>query len=99
MNRKDNSVADTDDVEVDIEPVDQVVDTSVSTSDEALDNVGDISVEIDVEELLAKIESDSEGDMFEEGAVRRKLDNVLEQGEREHDSTYNFNLDDDLGDL
>ena len=60
------------------------------------DNVGDISVELNVEELVAKIESESDAEAAQKRDVRRKLDEINEQHDKELDSTYNFNLDDDL---
>ncbi len=59
------------------------------------DNVGDISVEINVEELVAKIEA-SETEDAEKARIRKKLDKLREQQKKELDSTYNFDLDDDL---
>lgn len=60
------------------------------------DNVGDLSVEINVEELVAKIESGDAEDATEKARIRKKLDEVREQRDDVLDSTYNFNLDDDL---
>jgi hypothetical protein len=63
-----------------------------------IDNVGDISVEINVEELVAKIEA-GEGDAEEHRKeIRRRLDEIEEarKVEEELGSTYNFNLDDEL---
>ena len=99
MNREDNTVAGTDDVESDTLPDEQTEDTIVLGSNNAVDNIGDISVEINVEELVARIESDNGDDKKQEGAVRRQLDDLIEHTEKEHDSTYNFNLDDDLDGL
>ncbi len=59
------------------------------------DNVGDISVEINVEELVAKIEA-SDTEDAEKARIRKQLDKLREQQDSELDSTYNFNLDDDL---
>ncbi len=73
-------------------------DTIVVEDPADVDNVGDISVEINVEELVAKIEA-GEGDAVEhEKEIRKRLDELEEQRreEAELDSTYNFNLDDDL---
>ena len=86
------------DVEADVEFGEQSEDTIVSEDITNVDNVGDISVEINVEELVAKIEA-GEGDAEEhEKEIRRRLDELEEQrkAEAELDSTYNFNLDDDL---
>ena len=59
------------------------------------DNVGDISVEINVEELVAKIEAADTEDA-EKARIRKQLDKLREQQDSELDTTYNFNLDDDL---
>ncbi len=87
-----------DDVDDDVALGEQSEDTIVSEDIDDIDNVGDISVEINVEELVAKIEA-GEGDEAEhQKEVRRRLDELEEQrkAEAELDSTYNFNLDDDL---
>ena len=73
-------------------------DTIVLDGDLEDDNIGDISVEINVEELVAKIEDSDSDDVAHKRDVRRRLDE-LEERRREHDdldSTFNFNLDDDL---
>ena len=60
------------------------------------DNVGDLSVELNVEELVAKIEEDDPEEVHRKAELRRKLEEVQEQHDAELDSTYNFNLDDDV---
>ena len=87
-----------DDVDDDVALGEESEDTIVSEDIDDIDNVGDISVEINVEELVAKIEA-GEGDEAEhQKEIRRRLDELEEQrkAEAELDSTYNFNLDDDL---
>lgn len=59
------------------------------------DNVGDISVEINVEELVAKIEA-SDTEDAEKATIRKQLDKLREQQDSELNTTYNFDLDDDL---
>lgn len=61
------------------------------------DNVGDISVEINVDELLAKIETDDSDEAVQKRAAHRKLGEINEQrrAAEDIDSTYNINLDDD----
>ncbi len=58
----------------------------------------DDSVEINVDELVAKIESDADDAPHKKKAVRKRLDELNDQreAEKELDSTFNFNLDDDL---
>lgn len=83
-----------DDIEVTEQPEDTIVLDDITD----VDNVGDISVEINVEELVAKIEA-GEGDTEEhEKEIRRRLDELEEQRKDEEQlgSTYNFNMDDDL---
>lgn len=60
------------------------------------DNVGDLSVELNVEELVAKIEQDDAEEVHRKAELRRKLEMMQEQHDAEMDSTYNFNLDDDI---
>ena len=87
------------DVDDDVEAVDAGEDTIVMSEDAAdIDNVGDISVEINVEELVAKIESVDDDDAGHKREVKKRLEELREQrdAEAELDSTYNFNLDDDL---
>ena len=87
-----------DDVDDDVALGEQSEDTIVSEDIEDIDNVGDISVEINVEELVAKIEAGEGDEADHQKEVRRRLDELEEQrkAEAELDSTYNFNLDDDL---
>lgn len=85
-------------VEDDVESSDIPEDTIVSEDVGDIDNVGDISVEINVEELIAKIEA-GEGDVeAHQKEIRRRLDELEEERRTEEElgSTYNFNLDDDL---
>ena len=85
-------------VEADVEFGEQSEDTIVSEDITDIDNVGDISVEINVEELVAKIEAGESDEAEHQKEVRRRLDELEEErkAEAELDSTYNFNLDDDL---
>lgn len=58
----------------------------------------DDSVEINVDELVAKIESAEEDAPEQKKAVRKRLDELRDEREatQDLDSTYNFNLDEDL---
>ncbi len=79
----------------DVQPEDVQDDVQKDTPNVEEDNVGDISVEINVEELVAKIEAAETGDA-EKARIRKQLEKLREQQDKELDSTYNFNLDDDL---
>ena len=95
VGKKTNDVDDDDDIETAEESEDTVV-PSDDIDDE--DNVGDISVEINVEELVAKLEATDSDDVDRRREIKRRLEELREQreAEAELDSTYNFNLDDDL---
>ena len=84
-----------DDDEVEDEDSDDVY---VEDDDESEDNVGDISVEINVDELVAKLESTDSDDIVRRREIRRRLEELREmrEAEKDIDSTYNFNLDDDV---
>ena len=43
------------------------------------DNVGDISVEVNVEDLIAQLESESKGGAAADGSARRKIEDILEE--------------------
>ncbi len=81
-----------DEDENEVEDVADVEDVEVVEGD----NVGDISVEINVDELVAKIESTGSDDSTEKAELRKKLDKIRERQDENLDGTYNFNLDDDL---
>lgn len=74
---------------------DDVDDTSVDIDD---DDVDDATAEINVDELVAKIDSTDKEDIEHRREVRRRLEQIREAREAaaELDSTFNFNLDDDL---
>lgn len=43
------------------------------------DNVGDISVEVNVEELIATLETEGKGGPVPSGTARRKIEDILEE--------------------
>ena len=92
----DNDEKDIDD---DVDSIGDSEDTVVLSEDAAdIDSVDDDSAEINIEKLVAKIES-GEGDAdAHRKEIHRRLEELAEQRrvERELDSTFNFNLDDDV---
>ena len=85
-------------VEDDLESTEDSDDLMLSDDLDDDDNVGDISEEINVEELVAKIEAGDGDDADHKKEIHRRLEEIEEQRrvEAELDSTFNFNLDDDL---
>jgi len=86
---------------IDNEELDDVTEDiaeDVELDDDDLANVGDISVEINVDELVAKIEADDDDAAAKKKEVHRRMEELNEQRKvnKDIDSTFNFNLDDDL---
>ena len=82
---------DDDDSEFDASPDDTVV---ISEDVDDLDDSED-TADLNVDELMAKLDKDMSAEHKKE--VRRRLEELEERRreQRELDSTYNFNLDDD----
>jgi hypothetical protein len=87
-------VSEDDDVELD---EDATEDDSDFSPAKGSDNVGDVSVEINVEELLAELEVSADTSAARKKEVRRRLDEIREQREaqRELEDTFTFDLNDD----
>jgi len=86
-------------VDDDIELDDASEDTIVLSEDaDDIDTVGDFTAELDVEKLVEKIESGEAEGEAKEKEVHRRLEELNEQRQvdEEMDSTYNFNIDEDL---
>ena len=60
-----------------------------------IETVGD-TAEVNVEELVAKIDSGNSSDLERRKAVKKKLEKLQEEIGDDLDGTYNINLDDDL---
>jgi hypothetical protein len=87
-----------DDLDVEQEEVEDSDEELSADALEVEENVGDISVEINVEELVAKLEATGEGDVDRQREIRKRLGELEEQRRDAEnlDSTYNINLDDEL---
>jgi len=82
-----------------IDTIGESEDTIVLSEDAAdIDTVGDFSAELNVEKLVAKIEAGEVDAAEEEKEVHRRLEELNEQRKdnEELDSTYNFNIDEEL---
>jgi hypothetical protein len=71
------------------------------SSDEDLADIGgdtmvDISAELDLDELVARIDAGDPNEAAHRREVRRRLEELREQRDVDLDSTFNFNLDDDF---
>ena len=100
----DNSKPMIDDTELDdVEDLDEAADPEktvhifeeaiLDETDAATDNVGDVSVEINVEELIADIEASEDKDAARKRKIRRRLEDVVE--DRAFEDTYAVDLDEE----
>ncbi len=86
-----------DDAEIDDNEVEAAAENSENTTvvlDETgvlTDNVGDVSVEINVEELIADIEAVKDKDAARKKEIRRRLEEVVE--EQSFEDTYAVDVD------
>jgi hypothetical protein len=98
MNGETGDSKEKDELDDDVMPDDASETTVLYETAEEGDNVGDLSVEINVDELVAKLEANDSGEVAQKREVRRRLDQLQDEqdSEKDLDSTYNFNLDDEL---
>jgi predicted FMN-binding regulatory protein PaiB len=57
------------------------------------DNVGDVSVEINVEELVAEIEASQGDDAHKKNEIRKRLEDIQEQKQASQEIGDTFNID------
>lgn len=62
------------------------------------DDISDLSSDINIEELVARLESTPKDALDRQRQIRRRIDELREEREvlKNLDNTYNFNLDEDL---
>ncbi len=89
-----------DDAEVAVEvelseeiPEEVPEETVVLPETENSDNVGDVSVEINVEELVAEIEASQGDDAHKKKEIRRRLEEIQEQKQASDKIGDTFNID------
>jgi len=87
----EDDIDDFDDVDDDDD--DSMTDTVVMNDSDDTDNVGDSSVEINVEQLIADIEKERECASARKMEIRRRLEELAEAKSLE--DTYAFDFDDE----
>jgi hypothetical protein len=97
MTEDDEEIADVDDDDVELDDDSDDEDTVVFSTQKDSDNIGDVSVEINVEELIAEFESLQSSDAARKKEIRRRLEEIREQREamKELEDTFSFDLNDD----
>jgi hypothetical protein len=74
---------------------DTLAETVVMSDDDGDASVGDSTVEMDIERLVAKLEASDSDDVHRRAEMRHKLEELRELREQELDSTFNISLDDE----
>jgi hypothetical protein len=92
MNEVSNVRTDVDDDNLEDIDDESMTETVVLTETEATDNVGDASVEINVEELISKIEQTADEVSERKKKVRRRLEELAES--KDFDDTFAVEFDD-----
>ena len=92
MNEVSNVSTDVDDEDLDDFDDENMTETVVLTETESTDNVGDASVEINVEELISKIEQTADEVSERKKKVRRRLEELAES--KAFDDTFAIEFDD-----
>ena len=85
-----------EDAEVDVDE-EITEETVVLTETGVTDNVGDVSVEINVEELVAEIEASQGDDAHMKVEIRKRLEEIQEQkaAAKELDNTFDIDLNEE----
>lgn len=94
----EEDASDDDNLELDEEdPGEEDDDTVAFSSAKGSDNVGDVSVEINVEQLIAELEASEDSAAARKKEVRRRLEEIREQRETKRDleDTFSFDFTDD----
>jgi hypothetical protein len=86
-----------DDDEEFLEVAEDAEDTVVFSSAKNSDNVGDVSVEINVEELIAEFESSQSVEVARKKEIRRRLEEIWEQRQamKELEDTFSFDMNEE----
>lgn len=92
MNGKNDKI----DTDKDVDSSDDSFTATIVMSDDDDDVIGgDSTIEMDIENLVAKLEASDKDDVHRRAEIRRRLEDLREQRQQELDDTFNFNLDDD----
>ena len=91
---------DDNDIDDDVDDIDDDDDDDAVINDDDDDDGDsiDLTGEVNIESLVAKLDATPKDDLERKRQIRRRIEELREAREaaRELDSTYNFNLDDEL---
>ncbi len=83
-----------EDTQVDISN-DDIDDDDIAVDDDDDDVVDDLTAELNVEKLVAKLEATDPDEVHRRREIRQRLEEIRELKESELDSTFNFKFDDE----
>lgn len=88
-------IVDDDDSDEDLDTSEDTIVLSVDDDDD--DSMADLTNELNIEDLVAKLEATDSDDIARKREIKRRLEEAREERDamRDLDSTYNFNFDDD----
>lgn len=97
MNGENNDIDETrgDDSSDESLVADESLTATVVITEDDVDAGGDSTIEMDIEELVAKLDDSDSEDVHRRAEIRRKLEELREQREQELDSTFNINFDEE----
>ena len=77
---------------------DEILDDDSSSEDEMPDIGGDTVIDLsgELEAIVEKVGEEDPEEAAHKRAVRKRLDEIEEQRDKDLDSTFNINLDDDI---
>lgn len=86
--------------ETEIDEADEALDEE-EVSEDAMPDIGgdtviDVSGELEVEQLVAKLAAADPDEIAHKREIRKRLEELAERRNLDLDSTFNFDLDDDL---
>ena len=80
-------------VDIDSTDDDETIEAVVMSETDVTDNVGDVSVEINVEEIVAKVEAEHDDDAARKRAIRQRLEDIA--ADKDFEDTYAVEFDED----
>ena len=85
--------------ETDLDEVeDEILDDDPASEDEMPDIGGDTVLDVsgELEAIVEKLEEEDSDEAAQRRAVRKRLEEIAEQRNKDLDSTFNFDLDEDV---
>ncbi len=96
MNGNNGDDNETDFEESEEEEISEDLASDGEVADIGTETIVSTTAEFKVDEIVAKIDKADPDEVAHQREVRKRLEEIAEQRDEEADSTFNFNLDDEL---